>query len=74
MSLFSAALFAADAPGSRYLEIVPRLPDTEIVDYRPVAERERVYPMGAIRKISGQLRFYGQGSARGNQTTVTNQL
>ncbi|KAA8693216.1 DUF4892 domain-containing protein [Pseudomonas caricapapayae] len=72
--LFSAALFAADAPGSRDLEIVPRLPDTEIVDYRPVAELERVYPMGAIRKISGQLRFDGQVSARGNLTSVTYQL
>lgn len=74
MSLFSAVLFAADAPGSRDLEILPRLTDTEIVDYRPAAELERVYPMGSIRKISGQLRFDGQVSARGTLTSVTYQL
>ncbi|EGH20835.1 hypothetical protein PSYMO_04728 [Pseudomonas amygdali pv. mori str. 301020] len=74
MSLFSAVLFAADAPGSRDLEILPRLTDTEIVDYRPAAELERVYPMGSIRKISGQLRFDGQISARGTLTSVTYQL
>ncbi|KWS41982.1 DUF4892 domain-containing protein [Pseudomonas amygdali pv. morsprunorum] len=74
MSLCSAVLFAADAPGSRDLEILPRLTDTEIVDYRPAAELERVYPMGSIRKISGQLRFDGQVSARGTLTSVTYQL
>ncbi|WP_163031918.1 DUF4892 domain-containing protein, partial [Pseudomonas viridiflava] len=72
--LFSSALSAADLEGSRDLDIVPRLADAEIVDYRPVAELERVYPMGSIRKISGQLRFDGQVSARGNLTSVTYQL
>ncbi|WP_162491844.1 DUF4892 domain-containing protein, partial [Pseudomonas syringae group genomosp. 3] len=72
--LFSSALSADDLEGSRDLDIVPRLADAEIVDYRPVAELERVYPMGSIRKISGQLRFDGQVSARGNLTSVTYQL
>ncbi|POQ06975.1 DUF4892 domain-containing protein [Pseudomonas syringae pv. avii] len=72
--LFSSALSADDLEGSRDLDIVPRLADAEIVDYRPVTELERVYPMGSIRKISGQLRFDGQVSARGNLTSVTYQL
>ena len=29
--------------------------DWVIADYRPLAELERIYPMGSIRKISGQL-------------------
>ncbi|SHN17573.1 protein of unknown function [Pseudomonas asturiensis] len=73
-SIFSAMVGAADLPGSQDLQILPRLADTEIVDYRPRAELERVYPMGSIRKISGQLRFDGQVSARGNLTSVTYQL
>ncbi|EPM81804.1 hypothetical protein A249_30949, partial [Pseudomonas syringae pv. actinidiae ICMP 18804] len=69
--LFSSVLSAADLEDSRDLDIVPRLADAEIVDFRPAAELERVYPMGSIRKISGQLRFDGQVSARGNLTSVT---
>ena len=59
---FSPLLFAADVPGSQDLPIVPRMADAQIVDYRPVAELERIYPLGSIRKISGQLRFDGQVS------------
>ena len=73
-SLLSTAVMAADVPGSSDLPIVPRLTDAEIVDYRPASELERIYPMGSIRKISGQLRFDGQVSARGNVTGVTYQL
>jgi len=70
----SSLLFAADVPGSHDLPIVPRLADATIVDYRPAAELERVYPTGSIRKISGQLRFDGQVSARGQATSVTYEL
>ena len=73
-SLFSALVSAADVPDSHDLSIVPRLADAEIVDYRPAAELERVYPMGSIRKISGQLRFDGQVNTRGSLTSVTYQL
>ncbi|RMQ41979.1 hypothetical protein ALQ04_02509 [Pseudomonas cichorii] len=73
-SLFSTLAFAADVPGSHDLRIVPRLAEAEIVDYRPAAELERIYPLGSIRKISGQMRFDGQVSARGNLTSVTYQL
>lgn len=71
---FSPVLFAADVPGSQDLLIVPRMADTQIVDYRPVVELERIYPLGSIRKISGQLRFDGQVSARGQTTSVTYEL
>ncbi|MDF9774604.1 DUF4892 domain-containing protein [Pseudomonas baetica] len=71
---FSPLLFAADLPGSHDLPIVPRMADAQIVDYRPTAELERIYPLGSIRKISGQLRFDGQVSARGNVTSVTYEL
>jgi len=71
---FSPLLFAADVPGSQDLPIVPRMADAQIVDYRPPVELERIYPLGSIRKISGQLRFDGQVSARGNATSVTYEL
>jgi hypothetical protein len=71
---FSPLLFAADVPGSQDLPMVPRMVDAQIVDYRPAVELERIYPLGSIRKISGQLRFDGQVSARGNVTSVTYEL
>ncbi|MHC8331927.1 DUF4892 domain-containing protein [Pseudomonas sp. LB3P25] len=71
---FCPLLFAADVPGSQDLPIVPRMADAQIVDYRPVAELERIYPLGSIRKISGQLRFDGQVGARGKTTSVTYEL
>ena len=71
---FSPVLFAADVPGSQDLQIVPRLADAQIVDYRPPVELERIYPLGSIRKISGQLRFDGQVTARGQTTSVTYEL
>ncbi len=73
-SALSAFSQADDVPGSQDLVNVPRLTDAEIVDYRPSVELERVYPMGSIRKISGQLRFDGQVNARGNVTAITYQI
>ncbi|WP_409519235.1 DUF4892 domain-containing protein [Pseudomonas sp. MSSRFD41] len=74
LSLASALAVAADLPGSQDLPLVPRLTDAQIVDYRPEVEQERIYPMGSIRKISGQLRFDGQVNARGKLTAITYQL
>ncbi|MET0846845.1 MAG: DUF4892 domain-containing protein [Pseudomonas sp.] len=71
---FSPLLFAADIPGSQDLPIVPRMTDAQIVDYRPAVELERIYPLGSVRKISGQLRYDGQVSARGQTTSVTYEL
>lgn len=74
LSLVSMTAIAADAPGSADLEILPRVVDSQIVDYRPAAEAERIYPMSSIRKISNQLRFDGQAGAHGNLTSITYQL
>ena len=71
---FSPLLFAVDVPGSQDLPILPRMGDAQIVDYRPTVELERIYPLGSIRKISGQLRFDGQVTARGQTTSVTYEL
>ena len=71
---FSAQSFAADLPGSQDLPMLPRMADAQIVDYRPAVEMERIYPLGSIRKISGQLRFDGQVTARGQTTSVTYEL
>jgi hypothetical protein len=70
----STTAHAADVPGSQDLPNLPRLEDAEIVDYRPAVELERIYPLGSIRKISGQLRFDAQVSGRGNVTGITYQL
>ena len=70
----SPLLFATDVTGSQDLALVPRMPDAQIVDYRPAAEMERTYPLGSIRRISGQLRFDGQVTARGQTTAVTYEL
>lgn len=74
LSSYGAVSHAADVAGSQDFANVPRPVDAEIVDFRPVTELERIYPLGAIRKISGQLRFEDQVSARGNASSVTYQL
>lgn len=74
LSLLSPLVFAADVPGSQDLPTVARQVDSQIVDYRPAEEKERIYPMGAIRKISGQLRYEGQATARGQTTAITYEL
>ncbi|MBK3511356.1 DUF4892 domain-containing protein [Pseudomonas sp. MF6747] len=71
---FSPLVFAADLPGSQDLPAVARQADAQIVDYRPAEAKERIYPMGAIRKISGQLRYEGQATARGQTTAITYEL
>ncbi|MCU1734767.1 MULTISPECIES: DUF4892 domain-containing protein [unclassified Pseudomonas] len=48
--------------------------DAKRVDERPVAEVERVYPLGGLRKISGQVRMEGKIEARGQLHSVTWEL
>ena len=74
LSCLSPLLWAADVPGSHDLRDVPRLGDAQIVDYTVKPDVERIYPMGAIRKISGRLRFEGQVNARGQTTAITYEL
>jgi hypothetical protein len=74
LSGYGAMSHAADVAGSQDFANLPRPSDSEIVDYRPAAELERIFPMGSIRKISGQLRFESQVSSRGTATSVTYEL
>ncbi len=65
---------AADLPGSQDLEILPRFPRAEIVDFRDVAGQERIYPLGSIRRISGNLRYERQVDSLGRMRSVTYEL
>lgn len=65
---------ADDLPGSQDLAQVSRFPGAEIVDYREGPERERVYPLGPVQRISNQLRMEGQLNVGGQLTAVTYQL
>jgi len=53
---------------------VPVPADAKVVDQRPAVDKERIYPLGALRKISGKLRMDGQVSARGQVSAVTYEL
>lgn len=48
--------------------------DASVVDQRPAVEQERIYPLGAVRKISSQLRMEGRIAAKGEVSSVTYQL
>lgn len=68
---FSAASLAADVAGSSDLAVLERFPRAQISDYRQVEEVERLYPMGSVRRLSGQLRYERELLAVGRQTSVT---
>ncbi|WXL27515.1 DUF4892 domain-containing protein [Ectopseudomonas mendocina] len=64
----------ADVAGSRDLVVLPRFPGSEIVAYNHLSDQERIYPQGAIRRISGKLRFEREVMAQGGFTAVTYEL
>lgn len=72
--LASAALWAADVPGSHDLELLPRFPGSQIVRFSEAAQQERSYPQGAIRRISGRLRYEREVQAQGQFTALTYEL
>jgi len=74
LALASALLSAADLPGSHDLEVLPRFPRAEIVEFREAAVQERVYPQGSIRRISGQLRYEREVPVQGQLSAVTYRL
>lgn len=53
---------------------VPAPPDAKVVDQRPAVDKERIYPLGSLRTISGKLRMDGQVSAKGQVSAVTYEL
>ncbi|QAX81974.1 DUF4892 domain-containing protein [Candidatus Pseudomonas adelgestsugas] len=70
----SHSVLAVDVSGSQDLSAVSSQINAKIIDYRYVKEKKRIYPMGAIRKISGQLRYEGQTVARGQIIAITYEL
>lgn len=72
--LASAAVSAADVPGSRDIEVLPRFPGSQIVRFSEALEKERIYPLGAIRRISGRLRYEREVQAQGPYIAVTYEL
>lgn len=48
--------------------------DATVVDQRAGSQQDRVYPMGAVRKISGQLRMDAQVAGKGELSSFTWEL
>ncbi|MGC3075118.1 DUF4892 domain-containing protein [Pseudomonas aeruginosa] len=74
LGVFSFSALAADLPGSHDLDALPRFPRAEIVDFRQAPSEERIYPLGAISRISGRLRMEGEVRAEGELTALTYRL
>ncbi|WP_049244529.1 DUF4892 domain-containing protein, partial [Pseudomonas aeruginosa] len=74
LGVFSFSALAADLPGSHDLDVLPRFPRAEIVDFRQAPSEERIYPLGAISRISGRLRMEGEVRAEGKLTALTYRL
>ncbi|UUY07563.1 DUF4892 domain-containing protein [Pseudomonas sp. J452] len=70
----SGSALAADMPGSQDLEVLPRAARSEIVDYQDVASLERRYPLGAVQRISSQLRLEREVLAEGRLRALTYRL
>lgn len=71
LTLTASLSWAADMPGSQDLELLPRYPQAQIVDFRQEAVNERIYPLDSVRRISGRLRMADQVSAAGGLTAIT---
>lgn len=70
----TSGAFAADLPGSHDLEVLPRFPASNIVAFQEAPDAERIYPQGAIRRISGRLRYEREVLAEGRYQAVTYEL
>lgn len=64
----------ADVPGSADLDLLARFPRAEIVDYRVQEGVERIYPLSALRRISGRLRVDGEIDLVGRLSALTYEL
>ncbi|MDO9618025.1 MAG: DUF4892 domain-containing protein [Pseudomonas sp.] len=72
--LLASCVVWADVAGSQDLDVLPRFAGSKIVSFKDVAEQERIYPQGAIRRISGTLRYEREVAAQGRVTAVTYEL
>ncbi|VXD01567.1 conserved exported hypothetical protein [Pseudomonas sp. 8Z] len=73
-ALSSAAVLAADLPGSRDLDVLPRVAASNIVAFQASEDAERIYPQGAVRRISGRLRYEREVLTQGRFQAVTYEL
>ena len=71
-SLLAALLLVAGAAQAAADLPIPQ--DAKVFDEQPAREQERVYPLGPLRKISGQLRMEGKVESRGMVSFTTWQL
>jgi len=74
VALLASTTAAADVPGSSDLDVLPRFPRAEIVDYRVQESVERIYPQSALRRISGRLRVDGEIDVVGRLSALTYEL
>ncbi|MFP6848055.1 MAG: DUF4892 domain-containing protein [Pseudomonas sp.] len=72
--LLASASAWSDVADSHDLEVLPRFAGSKIVSFKDVAAQERIYPQGAIRRISGTLRYEREVAAQGQLTAVTYEL
>lgn len=61
---------AADVPGSQDLEVLTRIPEAQIVEFRQ-RSGERAYPLGSLRRLSGQLHYEREVASVGELTALT---
>ncbi|MEE1920611.1 DUF4892 domain-containing protein [Pseudomonas sp. 148P] len=71
-SLLAGLLLVAGAAQAAGELPIPQ--DSKVVDQRSATDQERIYPLGALRKISGQLRMDGRIEARGDIRSMTWEL
>lgn len=71
LGAFASVANAADLPGSRDFDALPRYPQAQIVAFKEQQVLERTYPLDSIRRISGRLRMNDQVTASGQLTAVT---
>ncbi|PVZ13564.1 MULTISPECIES: DUF4892 domain-containing protein [unclassified Pseudomonas] len=63
-------LSTVGAQGAELADWLPG-PDARVVDQRSLQQQERFYPLGPLRKISGQLRMEGRLDVRGKVESLT---
>jgi hypothetical protein len=67
----STVLWAADVADSQDLELLPRFPRAQIVDFRQSSGQERVFPAAPVQRISGRTRIEKQVRSQGQLTALT---
>jgi hypothetical protein len=69
--LLAGSALAADVADSRDPAALGRFDRSQIVDFREAANQERLYPQGAVIRVSGRTRYEGEVPAQGQLTAAT---